>query len=79
MLWNNQQVINLLMGHSCVKAWFNGHNHAGAYTTHDGIHFLTFKGMVDTDETSYGMAELGEKKILVTGFGRESDRVLELK
>lgn len=48
------KVLELIGSYRCVKAWLNGHNHAGAYAEYQGIHFITFNGMVDTEEISYG-------------------------
>jgi manganese-dependent ADP-ribose/CDP-alcohol diphosphatase len=44
-----------------------------------GIHYLTCKGMVDTDESAYSIFRLQNDKIDVIGFGRESDRLLEIR
>ena len=79
VLWNHQEVLELVTGYTCVKAWFNGHNHAGAYINYYDIHFITFKGMVDTEETSYATVTLEESQLVIKGFGREKDRVLEIK
>jgi hypothetical protein len=72
-------VIALLEEFSCVKAYINGHNHKGKYGMKKGIHYLTCKGMVDTDESAYSIFRLQNDKIDVIGFGRESDRLLEIR
>jgi manganese-dependent ADP-ribose/CDP-alcohol diphosphatase len=78
-LWNAKEVIALLEEFSCVKAYINGHNHKGKYGMKKGIHYLTCKGMVDTDESAYSIFRLQNDKIDVIGFGRESDRLLEIR
>ena len=78
VLWNDQEVLDLITGFSCVKAWFNGHNHAGGYVVHKGIHFVTFQGMVNTEQTSYATVLLEDNKMVITGIGREEDRKLDL-
>jgi len=75
-LWNTQEIIELIEHFPCVKAYMNGHNHAGNYGSLDGVHYLTFKGMVDTEETSYATVEVGADSLEVSGFGRETDRTL---
>jgi hypothetical protein len=61
-----------------TRAYLNGHNHAGNHAMRDGVHYLTLKGMVDTLSTSYAVVEVAEGKLVVSGFGRELDRVLVL-
>ena len=78
-LWNAEQVIALLEGYPCVKAYINGHNHSGGYGLKEGIHYLTLKGMVDTETTSYAVIRLSADKIEVDGYGREEDRILPVK
>ncbi|MBX2874239.1 MAG: metallophosphoesterase [Saprospiraceae bacterium] len=78
-LWNDKQVQEILSTHPSVKAYFNGHNHAGAYGEKDGIHYLTFKGMVDTpNNTSYSIVKIQKDRILIEGFGRQEDQELIL-
>lgn len=78
-LWNDQQVQKVLAAHPSVQAYFNGHNHAGAYGQKDGIHYLTFKGMVDTrEQTSYAIVRIQNDRILIRGFGRQDNRDLIL-
>ena len=79
VLWNSTEVLELISSYRCVKAWLNGHNHAGGYAEYQGIHFITFKGMVDTEENSYATVQLQENQLRVTGFGREGNLVLTLK
>lgn len=78
-LWNASKLLQLLGSYQCVKAYVNGHNHEGNYDTMTGVHYLTLKGMVDTEETSYAIFHISENQIAVEGFGREVDRVLEIK
>ena len=78
-LWNSNEIIEILEAHSCVKAYINGHNHAGNYGIKEGIHYLTMKGMVDTEETSYAVIKVKDDRLEIKGFGREENRVLELQ
>ena len=79
-LWNAQEVIKLLEGFSCVKAYVNGHNHKGKYGIKNGIHYLTCKGMVDTNETAYSIANVFQDRIEITGYGRETkEKLLKLR
>ena len=75
-LWNATEVIALLEEFSCVKAYINGHNHKGKYRIKNGIHYLTCKGMVDTNETAYSIIRFFPEHLKIEGYGRESNRTL---
>jgi len=77
-LWNAEEILARIDAHSCVRAYLNGHNHAGNYAVRGGVHYLTMQGMVDTPSTSYAVVEVAEGRLVVSGFGREHDRVLVL-
>ena len=78
-LWNAKEVIALLEEFSCVKAYINGHNHKGKYGIKSGIHYLTCKGMVDTDQSAYSIFRVNDEEIDVLGFERESERFFEIR
>lgn len=77
-LWNADEVVRLIEKFPNVKAYINGHNHDGNYAQKNGVHYLTMKGMVDTDRSSYGVMTVEENRLLLTGKGRQEDRVLEI-
>ena len=77
-LWNASEIIELIESYPCVKAYINGHNHAGNYGMKEGIHYLTLMGMVDTDQTSYAIINVYENHLNVVGYGREENRILEM-
>ena len=78
-LWNANEVIALLESFPCVKAYINGHNHHGNYGLKEGIHYVTLKGMVDTETTSYAVIKLHADQIDIVGYGREVNRSLSIK
>lgn len=78
-LWNANEVIDIIEDYPCVKAYINGHNHEGNYGLKNGVHYLTMKGMVDTDESAYGVIKVDKEQLIVKGYGRELDRVLKIK
>ncbi len=78
-LWNDEDIVARLESHPSAAAYFCGHNHAGAYAAKNGIHYLTFQGMVETGDTNAGaVVTLTRERIEIDGFGREPDRILEL-
>jgi manganese-dependent ADP-ribose/CDP-alcohol diphosphatase len=79
ILWNADEIIALIEKHPCVRAYLNGHNHAGNYGQKNGVHYLTLKGMVDTVESSYAAVDVFDDRLEVNGYGREEYRTIILK
>ncbi len=79
-LWNDVEVVEILEQHKSVKAYFNGHHHPGNYVEKEGIHYVTFQGMVlGKEETAYAIITLDKKEITIDGIGREPFRTLSIK
>ncbi len=79
-LWNYEQLLAIIDKYDCVKFYFNGHNHAGSYVQRNGVHYLNFKGMVDTeDSSSFATVTFLKDSLLVKGYGREPSRSLKIK
>jgi calcineurin-like phosphoesterase family protein len=78
-LWNDEEMVALLSRHPTVKAYINGHNHAGHYGIHEGVHYLTLKGMVDTKQSAYALARVYANRIEIEGFEREPSRTLAFR
>ena len=76
-LLNYEEVLNLLVNYKNIISWFSGHNHAGNYGSFNKIHFVTFRGMVDTPSTnSYAIVDVYTNKLWIRGFGREQNQIL---
>ncbi len=73
-----EPVLKVIEDSGCVVAWFAGHAHAGGYGLQKGIHHVTFKGMVDGPINAYAIVRVLGDRLEITGFGRESNRVLPL-
>jgi len=79
-LWNDQEVVSLLERYPGMKAYFSGHNHEGDYSLKNGIHYVTFKGMVETRDTNAAaLITLTEHRITIHGLGRETSRDLDIR
>ncbi|WP_035607315.1 metallophosphoesterase [Haloferula sp. BvORR071] len=79
-VWNHAEIIAMLERHPCVMAWFNGHNHAGAFEERNGIPYVTFRSMLHFPENNaYSVVEVHSDRILIKGFGREVSRELKLR
>lgn len=80
-VFNNAVVGGLLSAHSSVvKAYFCGHHHPGGYAYKNGIHHVTFEGILDADheEGSCGVVELHDSRIVINGNGIMTSRILAL-
>jgi hypothetical protein len=76
-LLNYKEVLSVLNNYNNIVAWFNGHNHAGNYGNTNMIHFLTMKGMVETEKTnSFALVEVYNNRIWIKGYGREKSQIL---
>jgi 3',5'-cyclic AMP phosphodiesterase CpdA len=76
-LLNSKEVMQVLEKHQNVIAWFSGHNHAGNYGNKNMTHFVTMRGMVETEEkNSFATVEIYSNKIWITGYGNEKSQIL---
>jgi manganese-dependent ADP-ribose/CDP-alcohol diphosphatase len=76
-LLNYGDILTILKEYNNVIAWFNGHNHAGNYGNFNMIHFVTLRGMVETDNSnSFALVEVYKNKIWIKGNGREKSQIL---
>ncbi len=76
-LLNYRDVNAILERYRNVIAFFSGHNHAGNYGNFNMIHFVTLKGMVETENTSsFSLVEVYHNKIWIKGSGRERGQIL---
>lgn len=77
-LWNAPEIITLIENYNNVKAYINGHNHTGNYGSKNGIHYLTLRAMVDTNENSYMVVQVFKDHLQIIGYGREENRTLKI-
>lgn len=76
-LLNYKEVLPVLEKYQNIVAWFNGHNHAGNYGNFNMIHFVTFKGMVETEASnSFAVVDVYKNKLWIRGSGREKSQIL---
>ena len=71
-LLNDTEVLSILKDYECTKAWICGHNHNGNYGRIGDIHFISLKGIVETEnETAFSIFSLFDDRIEIQGFGSE--------
>jgi len=79
-LWNYNEVLAVMKKFNVVKLWMNGHNHAGNYDFQNNIHFVTLKGMVETEtENAFAEVLFTDEIIEIKGFGQEQSRILDIR
>lgn len=80
-LWNADKVVAMFAKHPCVKAYMAGHNHAGGYTLHNGIHYITLESMVNAaaGDGAWGIVTVSDKKLKISGFGVLTSRMLPIR
>lgn len=76
-LLNYSEINSLLSKYTNIVAWLSGHNHAGNYEHLNNIHYVTFKGMVETrNENSFAIVEAYGNRLIIKGYGRENSLVM---
>jgi len=79
---NAEAVKAVLNGSGAVIAVFQGHEHENAYSLIDGIHYVTFEGLLDRTEgtpPSWAAVTLdpASRTIIIKGEGNQADLDLE--
>jgi 3',5'-cyclic AMP phosphodiesterase CpdA len=78
-LWDSERIVDLLTSSDAFVAYMNGHNHAGNYGAVGNKHFVNFRGMVETpDTTAYATMAVFDDRLEITGRGREESRSLAI-
>ena len=79
-LWNNREVLEILDRYSNVVAYFSGHHHGGNYVVENGLHHLTFYGMVEAKSSALGaVVHVFEDRLELEGIGDQESRKMEFR
>ncbi len=79
-IWNDYALVELIDEYPVVKAYFNGHNHAGSTAIFHNVHFITLKGMVEHPNSStFSIVRVYDNKLVLEGFGNEDTRMIPIK
>lgn len=78
-LWDAGEVAGLISSSPSVVAYLCGHHHAGNHAEREGVHFVNFCGMVDTEhQNAFAVLSVFDDRIEIEGHGREPSRRLML-
>lgn len=79
-LLNGKEVLSIVENAGSAVAWFAGHNHAGNYSESEGVHFITMKGMVETETiNTFSIIDVYPGRIEIKGYGNETNRICFFK
>lgn len=79
LLYNHDEIVEILETSGSVVACFSGHEHSGGYAEHHGIHYVTLQGMVEAPkENAYAIVDLYDDKIEIRGVGKVPSRCLPI-
>lgn len=70
-LWNANEVRNIIESRNGRIVFMNGHTHRSNYCLHNGVHYVSLRGMVETDENSFATSEIYNDSISIKGYGAE--------
>lgn len=78
--WNSQEILDVIERHPCSRAYFCGHNHAGAQADFKGLPCITFKSILhQPGVTAYAVVRLFKDRLVIEGRGREKSRNIPLR
>jgi predicted phosphodiesterase len=78
VLWDADEVLEILDRYPHVAAWINGHNHDGHYAFAHGVHCVNLKGMVETNENAFAVLKMCSDRMELQGYGRQESMTLSL-
>lgn len=77
--WNCDEFRAILDDSRTVQAYLNGHDHNGGYAEQNGIHYVTFPGMVESGTAnSFTLVDVFDDRLELRGTGTAPSRTLAL-
>lgn len=75
---NDQEILDVIGKYACVKCLISGHYHVGTFAYYKDIPCITTEGMIETEnENAYGIIELTDNELILTGYGRTKSHALK--
>lgn len=72
-LWNADEIRKIVESGNGKIVFMTGHTHRSNYCLNNGVHYVSLRGMVETDENSFAIAEIYDDSIMIKGYGAEKD------
>lgn len=77
---NDQEILDTIADFSCVKCVISGHHHTGAFAYYKNIPCITTEGMIETEsKNAFGVVDIYENGLVLTGYGRTKSYTIPLK
>lgn len=77
LLWNAKEVRSLIEGYPNVFAYLNGHVHKSQYFDENGVHYVSFRGMVELEDNAFAIVTVYKDRWEIKGYGKEVSRSLK--
>ncbi len=79
-LWDWRETLAILKDEPATVAWINGHDHRGGYAVDTGIHYITVKGMVESEPVeSCRVVDVYSDRLVLRGAGQTGGQTLRLR
>lgn len=82
LLWNYEEMMDVIHNFNCVIAVVAGHDHDGCYgVDSQGVQHITFPAIVEThpEDNAYATAKLWKNRLTISGVGRVSNCDIALR
>lgn len=80
LLWDHQEVLQILDNSPSVAAYFCGHDHNGGYALSQGVHHVTLPGVVENDlDRCLKVAELSATDLTLSAPGGSLRQILSFR
>lgn len=77
LLLNYRKVRALLENYPCVFSWLNGHDHVSRASFENGVHYVSFRGMVEKEDNAFAIVSVYKDMVKIDGYGKEVSRELK--
>ena len=76
LLWNAKEIRALIESFPVAFAYLNGHVHKSQYFAENGVHYVSFRGMVELEDNAYAIISVYKDHLEIKGYGKEVSRML---
>ncbi|DAZ96816.1 TPA: hypothetical protein N0F65_007077 [Lagenidium giganteum] len=78
LLWNYEEVLQVIRASDCVRAVFSGHSHDNGYVKEDGVHYVVLDAVLECapTQTAHAIVDLHSDHLVLNGFGKIPSREL---
>lgn len=78
ILWNYEELLDVIYNAECVRAVFSGHSHLNGYRHERGVHFVVCDALLECapHETAHAIVHVHDDRLVVEGTGKIPTREL---